>query len=43
MTPYEVFFFSSGAVEEHWTGKDLNQNRINVFLGFPLGGVLSLA
>ncbi len=23
MTPYEVFFFSSGAVEERWTGKDL--------------------
>src|SRR6476646_462243 len=23
MTPYEVFFFSSGAVEEHWTTKDL--------------------
>ena len=21
MTPYEVFFFSSGAVEEHWTGR----------------------
>jgi Mn2+/Fe2+ NRAMP family transporter len=23
MTPYEVFFFSSGAVEEHWTTKGL--------------------
>lgn len=23
MTPYEVFFFSSGAVEEGWTSKDL--------------------
>ena len=23
MTPYEVFFFSSGAVEEHWTEADL--------------------
>jgi manganese transport protein len=33
MTPYEVFFFSSGAVEEHWT----------VVVGFPLGGLLSLA
>jgi Mn2+/Fe2+ NRAMP family transporter len=43
MTPYEVFFFSSGAVEEHWTTKDLNLNRANVFVGFPLGGLLSLA
>jgi Mn2+/Fe2+ NRAMP family transporter len=43
MTPYEVFFFSSGAVEEHWTVKDLNTNRANVYIGFPLGGLLSLA
>jgi Mn2+/Fe2+ NRAMP family transporter len=43
MTPYEVFFFSSGAVEEHWTRKDLLVNRANVYVGFPLGGVLSLA
>jgi Mn2+/Fe2+ NRAMP family transporter len=43
MTPYEVFFFSSGAVEDGWTRKDLNVNRANVYLGFPLGGVLSLA
>jgi manganese transport protein len=43
MTPYEVFFFSSGAVEDGWTKTDLNVNRANVYLGFPLGGVLSLA
>jgi manganese transport protein len=43
MTPYEVFFFSSGAVEERWTGKDLALNRANVYIGFPLGGVLSLS
>jgi manganese transport protein len=43
MTPYEVFFFSSGAVEEGWTRRDLNLNRANVYLGFPLGGLLSLA
>jgi len=42
MTPYEVFFFSSGAVEEKWTRSDLVLNRANVFLGFPLGGLLSL-
>jgi Mn2+/Fe2+ NRAMP family transporter len=43
MTPYEVFFFSSGAVEEKWTVEDLNVNRANVFIGFTLGGILSLA
>jgi manganese transport protein len=43
MTPYEVFFFSSGAVEEGWTAEDLTQSRVNVLVGFPLGGVLSLA
>ena len=43
MTPYEVFFFSSGAVEERWTRKDLALNRANVYVGFPLGGVLSLS
>ena len=43
MTPYEVFFFSSGAIEEGWTRKDLGQARVNVLVGFPLGGLLSLA
>jgi Mn2+/Fe2+ NRAMP family transporter len=43
MTPYEVFFFSSGAVEEGWKIKDLIQSRINVLVGFPLGGLLSVA
>lgn len=43
MTPYEVFFFSSGAVEEGWTVKDLSRSRANVLVGFPLGGLLSLA
>jgi len=43
MTPYEVFFFSSGAVEEGWSRADLVTNRLNVYVGFPLGGLLSLA
>jgi Mn2+/Fe2+ NRAMP family transporter len=43
MTPYEVFFFSSGAVEEGWTTEDLAQSRLNVLVGFPFGGLLSLA
>ena len=43
MTPYEVFFFSSGAIEEHWGKADLMLERANVLIGFPLGGFLSLA
>jgi Mn2+/Fe2+ NRAMP family transporter len=41
LTPYEVFFFSSGSVEEGWTSRDLTTSRVNVFLGFPLGGLLA--
>jgi Mn2+/Fe2+ NRAMP family transporter len=43
MTPYEVFFFSSGGVEEGWTPRDIGVMRANVFIGFPLGGLLSVA
>ncbi|WP_199512531.1 NRAMP family divalent metal transporter [Nucisporomicrobium flavum] len=43
LTPYEVFFFSSGAVEERWTARDLATSRVNVFVGFPLGGLLAFA
>jgi Mn2+/Fe2+ NRAMP family transporter len=43
MTPYEVFFFSSGAIEEKWKPKDLAESRVNVLVGFPLGAVLSLS
>lgn len=43
MTPYEVFFFSSGGIEERWKSKDLITARVNVFVGFPLGGLLALS
>src|SRR3954447_8755634 len=43
MTPYEVFFFSSGAIEDKWTRKDLIEARLNVAVGFPLGAMLTLA
>jgi manganese transport protein len=43
MTPYEVFFFSSGGVEEGWDAKQIPMMRSNVILGFPLGGTLSLS
>lgn len=42
MTPYEVFFFSSGGLEEGWDADMLNMQRVNVMVGFPLGGILSV-
>lgn len=43
LVPYEVYFYSSGAIEDRWTVKDLGLNRANAILGFALGGVLSIA
>jgi len=43
MTPYEMFFFSSGAVESRWRPTDLVEMRVNVIIGFPLGGLLAVA
>jgi Mn2+/Fe2+ NRAMP family transporter len=43
MTPYEVYFYSSGGVEERWTPKDIGMNRANAIVGYALGGTLSLA
>jgi manganese transport protein len=43
MTPYEVYFYSSGVVEEGWTPKDLGLNRANSLIGYGLGGLLSCA
>ena len=41
MTPYEVYFYSSGGIEEEWTPKDLGVNRANAIVGYGLGGFLS--
>jgi manganese transport protein len=41
MTPYEVYFYSSGGIEEEWTPKDLGVNRANAIVGYGLGGILS--
>ncbi|MDX6477250.1 MAG: hypothetical protein QOH95_2761 [Gaiellaceae bacterium] len=43
MTPYEVYFYSSGGVEEQWTPKDIGMNQANAIVGYALGGLLSLA
>jgi manganese transport protein len=41
--PYEVYFYSSGAVEEGWTAQNLGVNRANAIIGYSLGGLLSFA
>jgi manganese transport protein len=43
MTPYEVYFYSSGGVEEQWGPKDIGMNRANAIVGYGLGGTLSIA
>jgi manganese transport protein len=43
LMPYEVFFFSSGGVEEHWSEADIPIARANILLGFPVGVVITLA
>jgi Mn2+/Fe2+ NRAMP family transporter len=43
LVPYQVIFFTSGGREEQWTTKSIGEMRLNAFIGFPLGGLLSLA
>jgi manganese transport protein len=44
LMPYEVYFYSSGAIEEGWKPPgDLKLNRINAIAGFGLGGILSIS
>jgi manganese transport protein len=43
MTPYQFFFYSSGAVEEEWTGEDLIVNRATSVLGSFFGGTVAFA
>ena len=44
MTPYELYFFSSGAVEHRWgPRRNALEIRSNVLIGFPLGGAVAIA
>lgn len=43
LMPYEVYFYSSGGIEEKWTPKDLTINKITAGVGFMLGGLLTMA
>jgi manganese transport protein len=41
--PYETYFYASGAIEDHWTTKDLTLNRIIIIVGSVLGSSLTVA
>jgi Mn2+/Fe2+ NRAMP family transporter len=43
ISPYLVNFYSSGAVEDKWSEKDLVPNRITAALGMSFGGMISVA
>ncbi|HVD41107.1 MAG TPA: divalent metal cation transporter [Solirubrobacterales bacterium] len=43
LMPYEVHFYSSGAIEEGWTEENLKENRLNAIFGYGVGGVLAVA
>jgi manganese transport protein len=43
LMPYEVHFYSSGAVEERWDESSLRENRLNAIVGYGLGGLLACA
>ena len=42
LMPYEIYFYSSGAVEEKWGPGDISVNRWNAIVGFGLGGLISV-
>ena len=43
MLPYETYFYASGAIEDRWTAKDINLNRIIVIVGSGVGSLLAVA
>ena len=43
MFPYEVYFYSSGGIEEEWGPKDIMTNRMTAILGMGLGSLLAIA
>jgi len=41
--PYEVYFYSSGGIEEEWGPKELLTNRVTSILGMGLGSLLAIS
>lgn len=43
ISPYLLYFYSSGAREEHWSGASLLLNRVTAIVGMGFGSIGSLA
>ena len=43
MFPYEVYFYSSGGIEEGWGPKDMLTNRLTSIVGMGLGSLLAIS
>lgn len=43
MMPYEIYFYSSGGVEEKWKPKDLLNNTLTTTIGMSLGAIVAIA
>jgi Mn2+/Fe2+ NRAMP family transporter len=43
ISPYMLYFYSSGAREEGWSGKSLLLNRVTAFAGMGFGSIGSIA
>jgi Mn2+/Fe2+ NRAMP family transporter len=43
MLPYQIYFYSSGGIEDEWGPSDVTINRIVSISGFVLGAVLTAA
>jgi len=43
MTPYQFYFYSSGAVEDEWSGADLLMNRVTSLVGSTFGAGIDFA
>jgi manganese transport protein len=41
MMPYEIFFYSSGAIEQKWSAKDLLKNTFVSGFGFAFGSIIA--
>lgn len=43
ISPYMLHFYSSGAIEDKWTEKDLGTNRMTSVIGMTFGGAIAIA
>ena len=43
ISPYLIFFYSSGAREERWSRKSLGLNRVTAIVGMGFGSITAIA